>query len=318
MRKVIFIQALLPTIFWAGLFLLGKNTLSELHAIFVALMRFGIGAIILMAILALVSPKISQIKYNFITVLKENFSSIVIIGFTGTFIYNILFFIGLQKSNITHGVAFMASIPLWTTLLSSIFLREKIYIKTISGILLGFIGVFFILVESQIYGQIQLNNSSLLEGDIYYLFASIIFAIYILQSKKMVAHIPPLTATTHSINIGVLFLFIAAYFCTDLAQEFTITNENNLWPELIYMGSFGTAFAFFLWFRSISFLGPAKTSIFLNFVPVWGIILSNLFRDEKVNLITVIAIAFIIFGVFLVQTAGKKESETLSDMTKTS
>jgi len=57
--------------------------------------------------------------------------------------------------------------------------------------------------------------------------------------------------------------------------------------------------AFILYYQGIKAIGPAKTTIFINLVPIWTMILSTFVLGERITLPLVLGASMVIGGVFL-------------------
>jgi len=74
------------------------------------------------------------------------------------------------------------------------------------------------------------------------------------------------------------------------------------WPMLaaiVYLGAFGTVIGFVWYYEGVQKLGPARTAIFNNLVPVFGVSLSVLIFDEPILISMIIGGILVIAGVSL-------------------
>jgi drug/metabolite transporter (DMT)-like permease len=69
--------------------------------------------------------------------------------------------------------------------------------------------------------------------------------------------------------------------------------------SLAYLGLMGSVVAFILYYQGIRSIGPSRTAIFINLVPVWAVVLGTLFLGERITLPLVIGAVAVIGGVFL-------------------
>lgn len=73
----------------------------------------------------------------------------------------------------------------------------------------------------------------------------------------------------------------------------------EMWLSLAYLGLMGTVLAFILYYQGIKSIGPAKTAIFINLVPIWAMILSAIVPGERITPPLVLGAAMVTGGVFL-------------------
>ncbi|RDY25224.1 EamA family transporter, partial [Romboutsia weinsteinii] len=76
---------------------------------------------------------------------------------------------------------------------------------------------------------------------------------------------------------------------------------------VLYMAVFASVCGYLIQQISIKDIGPSKTNLYINLVPVFSMIMAYFILDEKINLIKIISAIFIISGI-LIANAGKKEN----------
>jgi len=71
------------------------------------------------------------------------------------------------------------------------------------------------------------------------------------------------------------------------------------WSGILFLGIMGTVVAFIWYYEGIKALGPTRAAVFINFVPVSGVILGWLILDETINLSLVLGALLVISGAWL-------------------
>jgi drug/metabolite transporter (DMT)-like permease len=74
----------------------------------------------------------------------------------------------------------------------------------------------------------------------------------------------------------------------------------KVWGALAYLGIVGTVVAFVWYYDGIRRIGPTRTSIFNNLVPVFAVLFSVLILQEQVSWYTWLGGAMVIGGVLFV------------------
>ncbi len=67
----------------------------------------------------------------------------------------------------------------------------------------------------------------------------------------------------------------------------------------MFLGIFGTAVALVLFYGGVRAIGPARTSVFINLVPVFAVALGVLLLGEPLEFAMVAGGALVIAGIFL-------------------
>ena len=76
---------------------------------------------------------------------------------------------------------------------------------------------------------------------------------------------------------------------------------------LAYMGIFGTAIAFVWFYDGVITIGPARSMVFVNLVPLFAIAFAMLLLGETLELSMVAGAALVIAGVFIINRPDRAE-----------
>jgi drug/metabolite transporter (DMT)-like permease len=71
------------------------------------------------------------------------------------------------------------------------------------------------------------------------------------------------------------------------------------WGAIAYLGALGTVVAFLWFYQGVQKIGPARASIFLSFVPVFGVIIAALVLGEPILVSMIVGGAMVVGGVLL-------------------
>jgi drug/metabolite transporter (DMT)-like permease len=90
----------------------------------------------------------------------------------------------------------------------------------------------------------------------------------------------PIAATTYATLWGLLLLLIGA--STEIADMDWGVLSWQVWASIIYLGAFGTAVGFVWYYEGVQTLGAARTAVFNNLVPVFGVTFGALMLGEPI------------------------------------
>jgi drug/metabolite transporter (DMT)-like permease len=125
---------------------------------------------------------------------------------------------------------------------------------------------------------------------------------YTILGKQALKGLTPIAATTYASLWGLALLSIGA------AMEYTQLDITHLnWQVLsatAFLGIFGTVIGFVWYYEGVKAIGPARTAVFNNLVPVFGIALSTLILNEPILISMVIGGLLVIAGVSLTNRAA--------------
>lgn len=161
-----------------------------------------------------------------------------LIGFT---LYN--WFLNMGSRTLAAGVTsfLISTAPLFTTVFSRLFLKEKMNFREWTGIIIGFTGVGVITLSEKSNGIINI-------GVAWIFIATVLISLYNITVKRLLRKYRPVEATVYSIWAGTFFMLVSI---GDLIKQFAaaplITNF-----IIIYLGVFPAAVGYILWSYALS------------------------------------------------------------------
>jgi drug/metabolite transporter (DMT)-like permease len=156
---------------------------------------------------------------------------------------------------------------------------------------IAFIGVTLVITGG------NLSVLHIVPGDGLMLLACAVWSLYNVGSKKYANHIPSLQFARWTVSIGAVALIAAAYL---VEQPIVDISHLSLTTHVIlfYMGACGSVFAYIFWLKGVYFLGPDKSAIAFNMVPVFTLIVSLLFGTMP-SVVQIMGMALVIIGVVI-------------------
>ena len=287
LRMIIYFKQLLTAFFWGGTFIAGRIVAKGIDPFAAAFIRFTIASVILLLAIRVLEGKLPGLN-------KRQFFSVVCLGLTGIFTYNILFFQGLQTVQAGRASLIIALNPIIISLFSSLIYKEKLTLLKLVGILVSVLGAVVVIT----YGDLSsIFTNPLSRGDLYIFGCVASWVAYSLIGKSVLSGLSPLVSVGYSATIGTVLLAVPA-IVRGLFQEIS-SYQLDQWGSLFYLGFFGTVLGFFFYYEGIEKIGPTKAGVFINFVPVSAIILAFLILNEPITWSLALGAVLVICGVLL-------------------
>lgn len=194
---------------------------------------------------------------------------IFLTGFFGIAAYNVALNYG-ELTVTAGGASFIVNtVPIFTTLLSILFLHERIQAFGWLGMIVSFAGVSLIAVAES--GGLQFNNGALLV-----LCAAVFQSLYFVLQKPLLKKYGVFAVVCYSIWVGTLCLLI---FLPGLSRA--IKNASPAATlAVLYLGVFPAAFAYFCWSFVLSKVPASRASAFLYLVPAISIVIGYVWLKE--------------------------------------
>ncbi|GAB6260717.1 DMT family transporter [Photobacterium sp. R1] len=219
-----------------------------------AAFRFLLAAAILLLLRAFRKKPESVLTFN--QQLK-----LIILGGIGVFIFNSAMFIGLTMTSALNGALIMGATPAVGLILSRLVFGSRIRNWQWFGLLIGFIGVYLVVTKGQVLGVV------LSAGDSFIAISCMSGCLFTVLVKRWLPEVPAGQLTRWTITSGALMIGVFAWLREDVVSQVMQLNiQSGL--LLVYMAVAGTVMAYYSWLHGNLCLGPEKTTLAFNLVPV--------------------------------------------------
>jgi drug/metabolite transporter (DMT)-like permease len=187
-----------------------------------------------------------------------------------------------------------ATTPLFTAVVSALWLRDRLTAKQIFGLALGVIGVAVLVGwnPSPVSGLIILSVGASLMASLSYALAGV-------HAKRAFAGVPSLTVATAQ-QIGATILLLPFAMPVAVANRATIRPDTTMVAALVALALLSTSLGYLLYFFLIASIGPTKTLSVTFLMPVFGVFWGTLFLHDVVRAGTLAGLAIILASVCLV------------------
>ena len=283
---LIYLKLLLTAIFWGGTFVAGRSLAQNVGPFSAAFFRFAVASVFLVFLTWKIEGKLPVTK-------GSQIFSVLLLGLTGVFCYNLFFFKGLKLIEAGRAAIIIANNPILIALFSAVFFKEKLNAVKVAGIVISVSGAMVAISRG--------NLAVLLEGNLgwgeFYIFLCVAsWVVFSLLGKAVMSGLSPLASVTCSSITGTLLLFIPA-FREDLTHCMYYSISD--WGNILYLGFFGTVLGFVWFYEGIAQIGPTKAGLFINFVPISAILLAFLILDEPLTVSLLVGTILVTAGVYL-------------------
>jgi len=284
-KQKAFLAILIYSIISGAVAAITKVGLSKIPPLSFAFIRFLLAAVI-------ISPFIWKKRNSFARDIKilGPFSLLATLNI-------ILFVLGIKLTTANSSQIIYATVPILVVLLSYFLFGEKLSFRQVLGVMLGFIGTFFVLFLPILEKGGKFSGN--LFGNILLVAAVISFSIYMILSKK--------AQKTHSLfHIISVFIIITAV----ILFPFSFVETLNNWQwwngvtlpailSLTYMTIAATITIYWLTQYSIKHGGAVFASMAFYLSPLFGFVASAILLDESVSPLLIFAAVFTFIGIFL-------------------
>lgn len=284
------IKLVLVALLWGGTFIAGRVVAQVLPHMTAAALRYLVACVLLLPLAWKMEGGLPRLN-------RSQLLSTFSLGVTGIFLYNACFFAALSYLPAGRTALFVTLSPIMTALALAVFFHERLGTRRWIGIGLAFIGAVIIVARGDVLGAWHDMSHAFGTGELLMFFGVASWAAYTILGRNTLRGLSPIAATTYASLWGLLLLAIGAAF--ELPQVQTSHFTWQVIFSLLYLGAFGTVIAFVWYSEGIKAIGPARTVVFTNLVPVFGISLGALMLGESILISMVIGGVLVIAGVTL-------------------
>lgn len=292
-KKYFFIIIGMPIVFWALVFPFIKIALEELSPVNLTIMRLLVVCIVFLILLIVKPNKFSKIQ-------KKDIVPIFLVGFLGIILYHFGLNYGEQYISASAASVIIATIPIFVVILAAIFLKEKITIKIVLGVILSLVGV---VVISTVGRSDALLEVKYISGALAVILAAALGAGYTVAGKKMLQRYSALSLTVYVCLLGSLGLI--PFISSSLFEEVAAMSLTG-WSVVIFLGVFPTVVGYVLWYVALEIKSASEVSVYLYFVPVLSTIISYIFFRDEITWLFVFGGALVILGLHVVNKQSSK------------
>ena len=279
-RTFLYAAAMLATFLWASAFPATRYALQYYSPVSLMVMRFAAASITLGIVGVIKGISLPKLK---------DIPMFIASGLTGVFLYSYLFNTG--SVSVPAGVSsfIIASSPVFTLLLTRVFLKEIVKPLCWIGVLISFLGLAVVTLT-------QTTEFSFDIGVILVILAALSSGTYSTIMRVLTKSYTALEATTYTIIAGTLGTL---FFLPTAIREIP---DSNLTVNLVvlFMGVFPAAVAYLAWSYALAKAKKtAHVTVFSYLIPLISALLAYVWLRETLSIYTLIGGLVIIGGMLL-------------------
>ncbi len=291
-----FILAVIAIFFWGITFISTKSLLKDFSSLEILFVRF----IIAYVCLWIIHPK----REKFIP--KDNLY-FLLAGLTGVTLYQFTENVAISYTSASNVSIIVSSCPLFTAIISQIFLKEKhITLPFVLGFIITITGIALVSLNGT--KSFSLNP----KGDFLALLASVSWGFYslcisILNKRKYNSICSTRRIFFYAILLMIPLVIVGSFrnpessifvnwdFSVNSMRFSKVSNILNL----VFLGMFASGICFSIWNIACNTLGTVKTTSGIYLIPVVTIIFAYFALGEKITILNAIGSIITITGLFI-------------------
>ena len=278
--------AILATVIWSGNFIVARAVNKTIPPISLNFYRWLLAALIIL-------PFAYKGFIKEWPAIRRSWHYLFWISLAGVALFNTFVYVGAHyTSAINLALIGTTSSPIMSVLFARIFLKERVGLLRLAGMIVCLAGVLFLLSNGDLQSLLSLQFG---KGDLWVLLAAFCFAVYNTLVKKKPPAISPVSFLFSIFSFGSLLVLP---FCIwELSTTGAVTWNSQAIFSVIYLGLGASVICFWIWNIAIGHLGAGRTALFGNLIPVFSSIGAVLLLDEKITPVHIISFILVVAGL---------------------
>lgn len=229
------------------------------------------------------------------TIDRGDYLKLIGAAFFSSTLTQILFVNGVARTSPVDASICTSSLPIWTVLLSMVFKKEELGLKTAGGIATGLCGSLLLILNGAVNNS---SGSSDLIGDIMCLGSQISYAVYLVCFQDIIKKYSPATLMKWKYLFGAMMLLPFSLMTLVEVNWSAFTMRN--WGALAYILFFGTFLSYLMVPIGQKALKPTIVAMYNYLQPVSAAIVCVLAGIESFSMTKLIALVMIFLGVAMI------------------
>ena len=283
------------TLFWGGNAVGARFFAGSVPPFTLSLIRLTLSTLIIL-------PFIYPLLRKEWGMAKKHYRLIGLLTVTGVVGFNLITYWAAHYTVAVNIGLINSTTPFFMVILSYLLMKEKMNPKLVAPIAISFLGILWIMAQGSFENLLGLQFNP---GDLIMIVAVLFWAVYSIYVKKTGGALSSLSLFGYCSILGTLMLIPASYI------ELLSTSIKPIGPQevigLLYLGIFPSIGSFLFWNRAVLLVGPSRSSIFQNLIPVWGAMLAFLLLGEGLTSAHWIGGMLVFMGVFLSRLKSTKQ-----------
>ena len=218
------------------------------------------------------------------------------------FFYLVIFVKGIDLTTAGNTALILASMPMWTAILSYFALSERLPRVTWLGLLVTFVGTAIVTTQGTGGGSVSFESKYFV-GNLFMLLAALAWAAGTVVSRPILQTVTPLRlAAISAVVTTPLHILLVA---DRLAAAWPAAMQPNNLAAIVYSGVFSTGVAYATWHAGVRAVGGSHASVYQNVVTLVAVIGGWIFLGEVATSAQLIGGALTIAGLVLMRRGRK-------------
>jgi drug/metabolite transporter (DMT)-like permease len=292
MHRKAYIFLLATMLFWAGNAVAGKLAVGHVSPMLLSGVRW---ALVVPVLLLLGGRHLAQDW----PALRLRLWLLMFLGFLGFTVFSVAMYGALIYTSATNVSIEQGGMPVFVFAASFLMFGTRTRPAQLLGFLLSFAGVAVTALHGDLHRLFSLDVNI---GDALMMLAVLAYGIYTAAIR--------VRPQVHWMSLMIVLCLGAAlgavpFIAAEAAAGALILPDATGWAIIAYVVAFPSLAGQALYIRAVGLIGPNRAGLFINFLPLWGAVLSVLILGEPFETYHGLALVLVLGGVLIAEASGR-------------
>lgn len=230
----------------------------------------------------------------------------LLLGFCGFCLHNFLMFEALEHTQANTGAVINGAIPVVVMVLDFLVFRRTIARWSVVGVACSFIGAAIVVSHGD-FGSLLRGRIGY--GELLFLVAITGWAGYTIIARPLLEQHASLAVTAYACLAGAVLMLPAMIW--NLDATLNMLSDPRIVALLAVQGVLTIGLGFLWYCEGVQALGPMNAAVYINLVPIFGIVLAAVTINELPSRALLVGAALVIGGLLLVNRAEARRASRL-------
>ena len=284
-------EAILAITLWGISFIFIKIALREISAVNLIVLRYAMGALCV-GLFAWRRGDFQQLTW-------ADAPKLALVGAIGITLQQFLQVTGQITADASVAAFLAATAPAFTVILAAVWLHERLRFWQVIGVGLASLGGIIVATGGDFAALFIGPALPALSGNFLILLSSMVWAVFIILSKRLVRSRPTALVTSGIFFFGMLFtlpFFLASQTWSEIPRL-----SLGGWGAMLYVGLLSTAVAYLLNSHALKHISAARVAAIQNMEPLSAMAAAFVMLNESPSWAMALGGAAILSGVYLAE-----------------
>jgi len=245
--------------------------------------------------------RLSSVFYTTAPLTTRDRIDLLWLGLVGHLAYQSCFAGGVGATSVSNAALIIGSTPVAIATTSALLGHERIAPLHWVGAAVALLGIYFVVGHGASFGGANWK------GDALVMVSVVCWVVYTLGATRLIARHSPLYVTGMTMIIGAIPYALLA-LPQILRIQWTVVSTWT-WVALVLSAWLALCLSYLIWYTGVQRLGPARTSIYSNAIPIVALVTAAVWLHEPITPTKAIGAAAVLTGLFLTRLGRSAQAQ---------